>query len=248
MSWVGRIGRIAVIVGGWAPSAAHAGKDFAVDFGACTEFAGIGFAPAANVAALVPPGYALAGNGTSAVVVVRVASCADVSINGGNGAPGVVAQIGATIVGPDTAADIDNYTLWYVTDSGALHGKLTAAGVPSVLDANLSYAFVPDGSGSGAFDIAVTPSQGPSYEVSGSAVEPTSTPVPFVARWWYDGPHGVVTMATDLPAIAFSSASMVLSTDAGSALAALFGSPTATFALLDSYNAFDEAHMEVTVD
>lgn len=225
------------------------GVDFGVDFTDCTEFAGIGFVPAANVAGLVPPGYTIAPAGDDALVVVRVVHCGGISVDGKRAQPGSLAQIGVTLVGPDATADIDNYTLWYATTSGGLHGKLVSAGVASVVDANLAYAFTPDGSGSGALAIDVSPPpQAPSFTVDGVADAPVAAPVPFVARWWADGHRGTVTMTTDLPDIVFSSASTALDTPAGSALAAVIGGTSMTFPVLDSYNAFPYAHMDVTID
>jgi hypothetical protein len=143
--------------------------------------------------------------------------------------------VGATIVGPG-GADIDNYLLWYVTDHGQLHGRLQAAGLDSV-QGPVDYAV------SGTLSIEVD-----DYSISGTAVEPTSSPTPFVARWWGDGKHGTVQMLTDLPDIRFSSASTLLTAETGSDLAALIGGTTLTFPILDSYNAFDTAFMQVTVE
>lgn len=233
-----------------ASTQARAGaKDFAVDFTDCTEFAGIGFVPSVNVQALVPAGYTLVPVGDDAIVVVRVVQCGGVSVDGKPAHPASLAQIGATLIGPDTSADIDNYTLWYATTDGALLGKLSAAGAPAVLDADLAYAFTPDGAGSGSLAIdASPPPQAPPFTVDGVADVPSAAPVPFVARWWAEGRHGTVTMTTDLPEIVFSSASTALETPAGSALAQVIGATTLTFAVLDSYNAFAYAHMDVTVD
>lgn len=218
--------------------------DFDVDASDCTEFAGIGFVPRANAAPLVPAGYTLAGTPDNAVIVVRVARCSQVAVDGKQPAPGTVAQIGISLVGPDSTADINNYTLWYTTDHALLHAKLTAAGVDAVFENDLSYQLVASGA-SGSLDATSGTAQTPAYEVTGSVVVPTSTPTTFTASWWANGQHGVVRSRTVFPDIRFSEASMTLTTPAGSALANLIGGTSLTFPLLDSHNAFATAHLEV---
>ncbi|MEQ1506144.1 MAG: hypothetical protein ABMB14_28185 [Myxococcota bacterium] len=224
--------------------AAAAPPDFDVAFTGCTEFAGIGFVPAANAAPLVPAGYTLAGDGIDAIVVVRVADCAGVSIDGKKPKAGTVAQIGVTIVGPDATADIDNYTLWYVTDSGALHGKLTAAGLDNDVDPHLSYTVDP---ATDSLTADADPPHAPDFALDADVVPPTSPAVPFVARWWAETCHGTLEMRTELPQIAFGGATSTVVTSAGSPLAALIGDTSLTFAILDSYNTFATADMTVTV-
>jgi hypothetical protein len=241
----------AAMLGTWLSTEASAGGqlgDFDVAFEGCTEFAGIGFVPFANAALLVPAGYTIAGDGVSAIVVVRVADCDSVTVDGHSPRSGTLSQIGITLVGPDAGADIDNYTLWYVTDNALLHARLTAAGLDSVKDDHIVYDFVPTGPDTGTLDIEVDPPRGPDHELHGTAVVPTSTPTTFVARWWQDGPHGTVLMRTEFPDIQFSGASMTLTTSAGSALADLIGDTTLNFSILDSYNAVANAEMEVTVN
>lgn len=222
-------------------------KDFEVDFIGCTEYVGIGFVPAANARELVPTSYALAGDAENAIAVVRVVDCDGIAVDGKKPKAGKLAQIGIMIAGGDASADINNYTAWFATDLGQLKGKLTAAGVDADLD-QLSFDFTPDGTGSGTIDIDVTPPHAPHFAADGTGIVPTSSPVPFVATWWFDGNHGTARMRTEFPAISFSGASVTVTTPAGSALADLAGSTSIDFGLLDSYNAFDEAHMVVTVD
>jgi hypothetical protein len=52
-------------------------------------------------------------------------------------------------------------------------------------------------------------------------------------------------MHSVFPQIRFSSASVTLTTPANSELAALIGGTSLQFAILDSYNGFDDALMEV---
>jgi hypothetical protein len=225
-------------------SLAASDKDFDVDVANCSEFAGIGFVPRQNAAPLVPAGYTLAGNADSAVIVVRTATCASVSVNGTSPKPGTVSQIGISLVGPDLTADINNYTLFYVTDNALLHAKLTAAGLDAINENDLLYSLTVSG-GSATLDIASGTAQTPSYQVNGSAIVPVSAPTSFTASWWQNGQHGVVRSRTVFPDIRFSEATMTLTTPPGSALATLIGGTSLVFPLLDSHNAFASAHMEV---
>jgi hypothetical protein len=233
---VGNPGRVTQALGG---------HDFDVDFSGCTELAAIGTVPAANARPLVPAGYVLAGDETNAVIVVRAVGCSGVSIDGKKATAARLAQIGVTLVGPDATADINNYLLWFITDLGELHGKLTGAGLGSDSDQDLTYSFTPGGSGSGTLAVAASPPQAPPFTAGGPAIVPTAAPVGFTASWWQDGQHGVVRMRTVFPAIQFSGATTTLTTPAGSALATLIGGTSMTFAILDSHNAFSTAHMEV---
>lgn len=214
---------------------------FEVDFGDCTEMAGIGFVPAASARARVPADVALAGDTTSAIIVVRVANCTDLSIDGRPRAGHTVAQIGLTMAAGDPTSDINNYTLWYDTDSPVLAARLRAAGVDARLVPSLEYE-VEDG------ELSIGQPRAPRYRADGPVVAPTSAPVPFVASWWQQRGGRTVQMRTTLPAIAFSGAQMTVTTPAGSDLAQLIGGTSLGFAILDSYNAFDAAHMVVSVD
>jgi hypothetical protein len=220
--------------------------DFDVDFSGCSELAAIGTVPAANARPLVPAGYVLAGDATNAVIVVRAVGCSGVSIDGDKPQAAKLAQIGVTLVGPDTTADINNYLLWFATDLGQLHGKLAAAGLDPDNDQGLTYSFTPGGPpGSGTLEVGTSPPHAPPFTAGGPAVVPTAAPVGFTANWWRDGQHGTVSMRTVFPAIRFGSATTTLTTPAGSALAALIGGTSMTFALLDSHNTFSAAHLEV---
>lgn len=222
-------------------------KDTSVVFTDCTEFAGIGFVPAANARPLVPARYELLGDGENAIVVVRVADCDGVSVAGKNPRPGIASQVGISVTPVDETASINNYTLWFGTNVGSLHAKLRGLGVKSELDQNLAYVFAPDAANGGSLAIAASPPKGPAYSVNGTVLVPTAEPVPFIATWWADTRAGAVSMRTEFPEIRFGSATMTLTTDPGSSLADLVGDSTLTFAILDSYNAFDSARLTIDV-
>ncbi len=234
------------------PEAAQTGQALVstgteVTFAGCTEFAGIGFVPAANARPLVPAEYELVGDGANAVIVVRVADCEEISVAGRKPKAGTVSQVGISVAAVDPTADINNYTLWVGTNLGQLHGKLRSMGVPSEMDADLAYTFVPTGPGQGALSIAASPPRGPHYSVTGTAQLPTTPAVPFVATWWAETGQGAVRMRTELPQIRFGEASMTLTTTPGSCLAGLIGGASLTFGLLDSYNTFEAATLTIDV-
>jgi hypothetical protein len=215
-------------------------KDFDVDFTNCSEFAGIGLVPAANARPFVPAGYTLAGDATSALVVVRVAKCQSAVVDGKAVDETLTSQVGVMLQGPDASADINNYTVNYATNQARLHAAFQAAGVDA--DNSKQLALSLNGTTLSASSASAHSS---SFQVQGSAAVPTSAPTTFVASWWANGNHGVLRSRTEFPAIRFGGASTTLSTTPGSSLAALLGGSTFTFAALDSYNTFTSSHLEV---
>jgi hypothetical protein len=221
--------------------------DLSVEFSNCTEFAGIGYVPTANARPLVPAHYALAGDATNALIVVRAVDCDGVSVNGSKAKKTRLSQIGLMVTGQDTSASINNYTLWYATDNAVLHAKLNAAGADTNVDENLKYKFEADGSGGGTLAIRTTPPSAPNYHATGPVVVPTAAPVPFTATWWFDGNRGTLSMRTPFAALKFGGATLTLTTPKVSALAKLIGATTLEFPALNSYNAFADATMTVTL-
>ncbi len=221
---------------------------FEVDFESCTEFAGIGLVPAENASPYVPTGYDLATSGTDALIVVRSVECANISVDGKAGSPGKLSQIGLSVSGADTSADINNYTLWYVTNHALLHSKLRGAGLNSVKEPGLEYTLAP-GLPQASLTLASSNARTPEFTATGLVSEPTGDPTSFIATWWEDGRHGTIRSRTEFPEITFTyDGSITLTTSAGSELASLIGGTTLNFPLLNSYNAFDYAAMEVTLE
>lgn len=218
-------------------------RDFDVAFDDCAEYVGIGYVPFERARERVPAAYTLARAGDSAVIVVRIADCASVAVTGGRGASGRTAQIGVTI-SKSEPADIHNYLLWYVTDHGSLHGKLEAAGATNGTDQQLSLDFDATGE-TGPLFVDVDAARFPAYALSGEATPPSGDPVRFTAVWWTDGRNGTLRMHSLFPEIRFSGASVTLTASANSELAALIGAESLQFAILDSYNEFASASMQV---
>jgi len=219
-------------------------RDLSVDFSSCTEFAGIGFVPAANARPLVPARYVLAGDATNALIVVRTARCEQTFVDGLRSHPGSLSQIGISLVGPDLTADINNYTLWYTTTDPLLAAGLLTKGVRAELDPSLRFAFEPSGPG-GSLAVADHPLFAPAYQLRGPVVTPTAAPVVFTASWWQNSASSTSQMRSTFPAIRFGSGTTTLTTDPHSALGRLIGGASLTFAALDSYNSFESAHMVV---
>lgn len=224
-------------------------RRLSVDFEHCSEFAGLTFVPTENVRDLVPTHYQLAHFTTSeeAVVVVRVVDCKAVRVQDGPKRKAIVAQVGVTLAGPDATADLNNYTLWYVTDNRALSRELSKLGVAAEHSLDLDYDFSPRRGGTGPFNITVSADQAPDFVLTGTATKPSQAAVPFVASWWDDTFRGQVQMRTTLPRIKFGQSVMSL-TAFGPALQDILGTGPVTFPGLDSYNTFDRATMVVKLD
>ena len=216
--------------------------EFDVDFRACTEFAGIGLVPRANAAPFVPAGYTLAGDASNAIIVVRVSRCQSATIDGKSTGELKVAQVGITLAGPDTTADINNYTVYFASDEQKLLTPLKKVGIDGEKIKDIGFTFASNG----ALSINVDPKHDADYRVLGTAVAASAAPTVFTASWWHDKSNSQqVRMRTVFPAIRFGTSSMTLTTPAGSELASLIGGTSLTFPVLDSYNAFPNAHMEV---
>jgi len=224
-------------------------NDFDVDFSGCREFAGIGSVPKVNARPLVPERFALApaGDPNSAVIVVRVSDCSGAAVDGHKAKAARVSQIGISLTGAgtDPSANINNYTLWYATDLGLLHAKLTGAGVDADVDQGIAFQLSPNSCTTGNLKVGASPPHGPAFTACGTTTASTGSPGPFAATWWQDTTAGTVAMSTTFPAIRFGASQMTLTTPAGSALANLIGGTTLTFPFLDSYNTFATAHMTV---
>jgi hypothetical protein len=83
-----------------------------VVFDDCTEFAGLGPLPAANIQGLVPAGYSPATFGPGVVgIVARADRCERIAVGGAAPERGTVSQIGVNLVSPDGTGDINNYAL-----------------------------------------------------------------------------------------------------------------------------------------
>ncbi len=214
-----------------------------VTFNDCSEIASITPIPVAQARTVVPASLALAGDGTVAPFVVRVADCSAVSVDGSPLEPGTVAQLGVGIVSPDGTGDINNYTAWYYTTSLRLALRLKALGIPAEWSPRLSYEVAGNTVG---IDVKL-PSH-PPFHTTSTVVEPGPGTIPFAANWWRQNGPRLTKMSTPIPAIRFGGATTTLTTPANGALGRLLGSPTvSSFPFLDSFNRFPTAPMTVSV-
>jgi hypothetical protein len=220
--------------------AAISQKNFDVEFSDCTVFAGLARVSMVRARALVPVEYTLFDDGGSARMVVRVARCADTVVDEQQQGVTLVSHIGIGLVGPDTTVNLNNYTLWYATNSALLHARLTAAGVNA--DESNALSLTDEG---GTLNVSSSSAHTPSFVVTGPADLGSGAPVPTSASWWDDGKLGAIRSRTVLPVIEFGTASTVLTTPESSELADLIGGTTLTFPVLDSYNLFPTGTMEV---
>jgi hypothetical protein len=229
-------------------SPAQAGnKDFSAQFNNCEEFVGIGLVSAPRARALVPSQYTLAGDATHALLVVRVVNCDEASVDGKKAGAARTAQIGVMLNVPGSDADIDNYTLWFATNSGNLNGKMQAAGVKTSNTQQLSYTWQSNGGQSGPLPIDVSAASFPTLSLRGDAQAANYPPQSFVANWYATGKQGQLLMHTSFPVLRFGDAALVLSTPAGSELAQLIGGTSLSFGELNSHNAWPAAEMQATV-
>lgn len=221
-------------------------KDFSAQFDSCEEFVGIGYVPTARARPLVPARYTLAGDAKNALLVVRVASCSAASVDGQRVGAARTAQIGVMLNVPDSDANIDNYTLWFATDSGNLHAKLQAAGVKTSNTNQLSYAWQPS-HGAGPLPIDVRAANFPTVSLRGNAQTPNYGPQGFIANWYADGQHGSLRMQTSFQVLRFGDAKLALTAAAGSDLAKLLDATTLSFVPLNSHNNWETATMQATL-
>lgn len=228
----------------YAGSAQAKGKDFEATFDDCAEFVGIGHVPVANARDLVPSPYDLAGDDDNALLVVRIASCAEVTVDGSEPGPARVAQIGVQLAGSASYDVIDNYLLWFVTDSGKLHGKVQAAGVKNGNDQQLAFML---GAGD-QLTIQVDAPNFPAFPLFGGVGAPGGPPQSFLANWYADGNAGTLLMQTHFQALRFGGTDLDLTPSPGSQLAELIGSASLTFDVLNSYNEWESASMQATLE
>jgi hypothetical protein len=221
-----------------------------VRFDDCTEFAGLTAVPIDNIRHRVPSQYRLAGEPDGVgVVVFRTASCSAVSVDGGHARPAVVAQVGVNVEAPLGTGDINNYTLYFATDSPPLFARLRRAGVDVLSVPGLDYDYSIDSSGTrGTLFIDVPRPRHAMYELSGPVNEPLpgDPGFPFVANWWRTARHGDVIMETMIPNIRFGDAiGVVVTTDPGSELESILGRTSASFPILAVRGVFATATMDV---
>jgi hypothetical protein len=220
---------------------------FDVEFTDCSELASITTITVAKARTVVPATFTLAGDASGVPFVVRVAHCHAVSIDGRAPEAGTVAQLGVSIVSPDGTGDINNYTAWYYTTSKRLAVKLQLLGVPAQWVPRLGYHLVPNSANTGTLGIHVAIGH-PAFHLTAPVIEPAAAAAAFEANWWIQSGTHRTKMSTPIPALRFGTATTTMTTPSNGQLGRLLDGPTETFALLDSYNRFPDAHMTVATN
>ena len=221
---------------------------FDVEFRDCSEFAGLTNVPTTKARKLVPAKFQLAGTAENAVMVVRIANCKAARIGNYVARNATVAQVGISINAPEGVGDINNYTLAYYTDSPLFMLRLRALGIAAQYVPTLDYDYARNAARTGGtLTIRVPYPAMPRFSVLSAVQEPVAAAVSFRAIWWHDDGHKTVKMDTSLPGISFGAAVTKLSTQSDSSLGKLIGGTMAVFPLLDSFNRFSEAQMQVRI-
>lgn len=221
-------------------------KPLDVDFIDCVESIGVGLVPTALAQELTPAGFILVGGADPVTpLVVRTAHCDKIKIKNKTSRDKTIVQIGAVIVPPDGTGDINNYTYWYFTDDDNLADKLQDAGVQAENVCNIGFRYNRHQS-TNNFRVRVFGN--PYIEISGT-VTPSAAPAgSFDANWWQTSfGDEDVKMATTVPNISIGSADLILSTNPNSDVADLIGGTSLGFPIVQQFNSFPTAHMNVDV-
>jgi hypothetical protein len=220
-------------------------SDFGVEFTDCVESIGVTLVPTASARAYVPEGFVLAGEGQPVTpLVVRTAHCSGIATSGHGPRAGDIVQIGAVIVPPDFTGDINNYTIWYYTSDVRLALQLLQAGVPAQYVPTIDYDF---DSHDNTLHVRVPAPGFPRLVLSGS-VAPSPQPAgSFVANWWREVSGGRLKMSTNVPVINIGAADLILTTNPHAPLGQLIGGSSTGFPIIQQFNTFPGAQMQVTV-
>ena len=195
--------------------------------------------------AYLPAQFILVGEGQPVTpLVVRTASCRGISVNGREPKAGEIVQIGLVIVPPDGTGDINNYTLWYYSSDAELATQLRRAGVSVQHLPTIDYDYE---SNDNSLFVRVPRPGSPSLALFGT-VQPSPDPGgSFLANWWQQAEAGSVKMSTNVPIINIGGAGLTLTTNAHGPFGRLIGSGSTGFPLLQQFNTFTGAHMEVSL-
>ena len=235
-------------MGSIAPAHAQAPlslNNFGVEFGDCVESIGVTLVPTASARAYVPNQFVLAGEGQPVTpLVVRTARCGGIATAGLRPGAGEIIQIGAVIVPPDFTGDINNYTIWYYTSDLRLALRLLLAGVSAQYVPTIDYDYDTHDNSLG---VRVPLPGIPRLALSGT-VTPSPQPAgSFVANWWQATMHGTLKMSTNVPIINIGGADLLLTANQHGPLGQLIGGSSIGFPIIQQFNTFGAAHMQVSV-
>lgn len=224
--------------------------DFKGRYKNCDEFAGVGFVPYANVAALVPSEFiVIEAQPGLAIAVAQTGSCDNIRVKGHNGGPGVFAQLGVAIVSPDGTGDSNFYQLMFATTNARLAVNLRRTGANARFTPHLSYELTDNDT---QLDVFVPRPLPLAWSLNGPITppDPESAPNPVTVfnYWSQSRHHGTVRQANEVNGIRLGQGEQVTLTAIGPALEAIIGSSTLSFPLFSSPETFDVAKLTVTTN
>lgn len=227
-----------------AETSRNASSSFDVAFTDCLESIGVTLLPTATVRGLVPRSFILAGEGQPVTpVVVRTAHCRRITTEGRGQRPGDIVQIGAVVIPPDFTGDINNYTIWYYTNDLRLALRLLEVRVDAQYVPTMDYDFDADDN---TLHVRVPLPGLPRLVVSGSVVPSAQPAGSFIANWWREVNGHKVKMNTNVPSINIGGADLTLTTSPNGALGQLIGGSATGFPILQQFNSFAAATMNVS--
>ena len=219
--------------------------DFSVQFTDCVESIGVTLVSTELARAYVPAQFILAGAAEPVTpLVVRTARCGGIVLNGGSSTAGEIVQIGLVVVPPYGTGDINNYTIWYYASDANLVRQLRKAGVNAQHVPTIDYYYDADNN---TLFVRIPRPGTPGLVLSGS-VQPSPFPAgSFLANWWQQTQAGNVKMSTNVPVINIGGADLTLTTNPNGPLGQLIGGGSTGFPLVQQFNTFTGAHMEVSI-
>ncbi|WP_437669343.1 hypothetical protein [Sorangium sp. So ce131] len=233
--------------------AIFASPDFTARYLDCAEFAGVGLAPFASVAPLVPDDYtvieAVPG---MAIVVAQSADCAEISVNGHLAQPGVFAQLGVGVVPPTGAGDRSFYQIAFATTHPILAARLRLLGVNARYTPFMSYEITNTSGTQADLAISVPRPVGLAFDLEGPITLPDpsapSSPLTTFNYWHQSAGHGNILQENAVTGIRLGEGSGVTLTAVGDDLEAILGSSTLSFPFFSHPEIFDEAALTVQTD
>jgi hypothetical protein len=229
-----------------ASGAPDASPNFPVEFTDCVESIGVTLVPTASARLYVPHQFILAGEGQPVTpLVVRTSQCSNIAVAGHEPMAGEIVQIGAVIVPPDFTGDINNYTIWYSTSNAKLATQLRKVGIDAELVPVIAYDYQ---SANNSLSVRIPAPFDPAVVLSGSVLPSPNPAGSFTANWWQQTKTGIVKMSTSVPVINIGSANLTLTTEATDPLAQLLGGPSTGFPIIQQFNLFATANMQVNVN
>ncbi|MCU0494360.1 MAG: hypothetical protein MUD01_22455, partial [Chloroflexaceae bacterium] len=209
----------------------------------CVEGVGVGLVATEWAKALIAAPLQLVGAAEHVTPLVVLAVRGEIGVDGQRPTPGIIVQAGLMLVPPDGTGDVNVATCWYYTSNGRLAHSLRRWGIPAHHVPKLAFEYLP-GQPRGTLSVEVPPPVEPPLALDGSVGQPNET-ISFVANWWASTANGIVKMTTTIPRAVVGEASLTLTTDPCSALGTLIGGPSLEFAVLQRFNTFAAARLEL---